>query len=411
MAFRKRLIRKIKKRIKVKMYLMYRYNSFMKDEKTVTLIRVRNKEYRIKKRIFTYEELLDCISYFKEPRNVDFPVKYELNSPIVRLLLQMEVLGYSEIDYPDSKVHHYLIKNYKDFNNIENELSQCDFKIYCFTSNAEVDMIGVKQRIKEYFSFETTNKKNRVIKIVLTDGSVSNETVMSEIVNESGNHYIIIAINGKQECRIFSTDVPELIGKMLNRFMVTSEKSQGFTSRYVALISNYCVLLIMDLLSVNSRMYNTYSINAAYEIRNRPFYGFSLDREGFQTMKTECIVMDPMITPAEAVNRFIIKSKDLLDIEFTYEFTTDDNDNLVKSIAKDGEIIVEVVAKNKILLDAAKHSVAECVRRLFEKHGVNVEVLFGYDAMVKIKESSKQLEVFAVNELWNKIGVLIYRVD
>ena len=52
----------------MKKYLMYRYNSFLKDEGSTSLIRVHNKEYRIKKEIFTYEELLKCMSYFKELR-------------------------------------------------------------------------------------------------------------------------------------------------------------------------------------------------------------------------------------------------------------------------------------------------------------------------------------------------------
>lgn len=392
------------------MYLMYRYNSFLKDEKATSLIRVRNKEYRIKNEIFTYDELLDCISYFKEPRNVNSSIKYKLNSPIVRLLLQIEVLSYSEIDYPDSKVHRYLIKNYNDFNDIEKKLSQCKFKFHCFTSNAEDDESELRCLIKEYFSFETNEKKNKKINIILTDGSFSNESIMSKIEKNNGSHYIVIAMNGKHECRIFSTDVLEMIGKMLNCFMEVSAKTQRFSSRYIALAANYCALMIMDLLSVNRRMYNTYTISETLEIKNRPFYGFSFDREGFQKIKTECIEVDPIITSAEAVNRFIIKSKELLDVEFTYEFETDDNENLVKSIVKDGEII-EAVAKREILLDAARDSVTECVRRLFENHGVNVKVLFGYNEIVKIQQSSKQLEVFADNELWSKIGVLIYRVD
>lgn len=391
------------------MYLMYRYNSFLKDENGTSLIRVCNKEYRIKKEIFTYAELLDCISYFKEPKDVNFPIRYELDSPIVRLLLQIEVLSCSEIDYPDLNVHRYLIKNYKDFNDIENKLSQCEFSVRCFTHDAEENESYLKRQINEYFGYEAASESNRQIDIILTDGSVSNESVVSEIEKENVSHYIVIAINGKQGCRIFSTNESEMISKALNHFVETGENKLQSLNRYVALASNYCTLLIMDLLSENRRMYNTYSISSDLEVKNRPFYGFSLDEEGFRAMKTDCIDVDPVITPAEAVNRFIIKTKDLLDVEFSYEFATEDNENLVKTIAKDGEVI-EAVAKREILLDAARDSVTDCVCKLFKKHGVKVNVLFGYDAITKIKESSKQLEVFADKGIWEKMGVLIYRV-
>lgn len=392
------------------MYLMYRYNCFLKDENETSLIRVRNKEYRIKKEIFTYGELLDCISYFKEPRDVNSSIRYELDSPIVKLLLQIEVLSCSEIDYPDLNVHRYLIKNYKDFNDIENKLLQCKIRIHCFTRDAEENEKYLKQRISEYFGYEATGESNRLIDIILTDGFVSNESVVNEIEKENVSHYIIVAINGKRECRIFSTDELEMVSKMLNHFVVTCKDKLQSLNRYVALASNYCTLMIMDLLSENSRMYNTYSISSDLEIKNRPFYGFSLDEEGFQTMKTDCIDVDPIITPAEAVNRFIINTKELLDIEFFYEFATEDNENLVKTIAKDGEII-ESVAKREILLDAARDSVTDCVRKLFEKHDLKVNILFGYDEITKMKELYTQLEVFAYKGLWDKMGVLIYRVD
>lgn len=390
------------------MYLMYRYNSFLKDEKETSLMRVHNREYRIKKEMFSYEELLDCISYFKEPRIVNSSIKYELNSIIVQLLLKMEVLNCSEIDYPHLKVHRYLLKNYKDFNDIEKKITQCEFKFHCFTSYAEENESELRLRIQDFFGTETTDKSNRKIHIILTDGSGSPESVISGIEKEKGSYYIVIAINGKQECRIFSTDVPEMVDKMLDHFIEIGKKTQQFLSQYIALAGNYCALMIMDLLSANSRMYNTYSISATHEIKNRAFYGFSLDEKGFRTMRTECIKADPAIIPAEAINRFINKSKDLLDVEFFYEFAKEDNENLVKSMVKDGDII-EGVAKKEILLDAAMDSVTDCVRKLFKKHGVNVEILFGYDAIAKIKEAYQQLDVFVDNGFLDKMGVLIYK--
>lgn len=87
----------------MKKYLMYRYNSFLKDEGSTSLIRVHNKEYRIKKEIFTYEELLKCMSYFKELREVETLEEYTLQSKIVRFLMQIGVLNYSEVTYPDAK--------------------------------------------------------------------------------------------------------------------------------------------------------------------------------------------------------------------------------------------------------------------------------------------------------------------
>lgn len=83
---------------------MYRYNSFLKDEGSTSLIRVHNKEYRIKKEIFTYEELLKCMSYFKELREVETLEEYTLQSKIVRFLMQIGVLNYSEVTYPDAKM-------------------------------------------------------------------------------------------------------------------------------------------------------------------------------------------------------------------------------------------------------------------------------------------------------------------
>ena len=130
---------------------MYRYNSFLKDEGSTSLIRVHNKEYRIKKEIFTYEELLKCMSYFKELREVETLEEYTLQSKIVRFLMQIGVLNYSEVTYPDAKILRYLIKNYIDFDQMMISLANSDIEIKVIGHESEQLTKLLENRIQMYF--------------------------------------------------------------------------------------------------------------------------------------------------------------------------------------------------------------------------------------------------------------------
>ncbi|MGN0396187.1 MAG: hypothetical protein ACI4EF_12555 [Coprococcus sp.] len=394
----------------MKKYLIYRFNCFLKDEGATSLIRVAHKEYRIKKDIFTYEELLECISYFREPKDVSTMTEYSLDSYIVTFLLKIEVLSYSEIDYPDSKVFGYLVKNYSDFNNIEKLLAESEFEINCFGDDSKKMKQLLTDRINTYFAdIDSSDKKIRFVIIV-----VNQDTYYEEIVKTAGRvkpqNYIVIAFNKKRECRVFVTDEVGMIHRMLDHFMNCSGEKITYSDNYYSIAGNYAVLMVMDSLSENRRLHNTYSINDSLEIQNKNYYGFIFGKEAFTIRKSEDIVVDKRMTTAESVNRFIFVSKDLLDIDFEYEFIS--NGNINKVVTKMRYIeATEAVAESEILLNAAKESIRRCLRSFFENQGVIVQVAFGIDEVNDIKAKNSKIALFSDAGVFSEAGVLIFRVD
>lgn len=116
------------------------------------------------------------------------------------------------------------------------------------------------------------------------------------------------------------------------------------------------------------------------------------------------------VTEAEALNRFIVKSKDIIDMNFEYEFMNDGNINRVITRVKDKEVI-EAEGKNELLLDAAKESVAETIIKLFQSYGVKVSLALGFDEIKRLFASEKSVYAFDDKGIFSKEGVLIFRVD
>lgn len=394
----------------MKKYLMYRYNSFLKDEGNTSLIRVRNKEYRIKKEIFTYEELLKCMSYFKELREVETLEEYTLQSKIVRFLMQIGVLNYSEVTYPDAKILRYLIKNYIDFDQMMISLANSDIEIKVIGHESEQLTKLLENRIQMYFGDFSSNKVTRKTQIIVVDQRNDLDKIEEAIANIEADNYIVMAFNANKESWIYSTKIKSEVIQMLDQFMCCSEKKVRFSDAFCAVAANYMVLMLMDSLSGYRKMFNTYCINSSLEIKNKSFYGLKLGADVFRKVKEDYVRIDESVTEAEALNRFIVKSKDIIDMNFEYEFMNDGNINRVITRVKDKEVI-EAEGKNELLLDAAKESVAETIIKLFQSYGVRVSLALGFDEIKRLFASEKSVYAFDDKGIFSKEGVLIFRVD
>ena len=146
------------------------------------------------------------------------------------------------------------------------------------------------------------------------------------------------------------------------------------------------------------------------EIKNKSFYGLKLGADAFRKVKEDYVRIDESVTEAEALNRFIVKSKDIIDMNFEYEFKNDGNINRVITRVKDKEVI-EAEGKNELLLDAAKESVTETIIKLFQSYGVKVSLALGFDEIKRLFASEKSVYAFDDKGIFSKEGVLIFRVD
>lgn len=201
---------------------MYRYNSFLKDEGSTSLIRVHNKEYRIKKEIFTYEELLKCMSYFKELREVETLEEYTLQSKIVRFLMQIGVLNYSEVTYPDAKILRYLIKNYIDFDQMMISLANSDIEIKVIGHESEQLTKLLENRIQMYFGDFSSNKVTRKTQIIVVDQRNDLDKIEEAIANIEADNYIVMAFNANKESWIYSTKIKSEVIQMLDNVAINA---------------------------------------------------------------------------------------------------------------------------------------------------------------------------------------------
>lgn len=394
----------------MKKYLMYRYNSFLKDEGSTSLIRVHNKEYRIKKEIFTYDELIKCISYFKELREVEALEEYTLHSKIVRFLMQIGVLNYSEVTYPYAKILRYLIKNYVDFNQMMISLANSDIQIKVIGHELEQLTKLLEVRIQMYFGDFSSNKVTRKTQIIVVDQKNNLGKIEEAIAHIEADNYIVMAFNANKESWIYSTKIKSEVIKMLDQFMCCSEKKVRFSDAFCAVAANYMVLLLMDSLSGYRKMFNTYCVNSSLEIKNKNFYGLKPGADAFKKVKEDYVQIDESVTEAEVLNRFIVKSKDIIDMNFEYEFINDGNLNKVITRVKYKKVI-EAEGKKKLLLDAAKESVAQAITELFQSYGVKVSIALGHDEIKSLFALGKSIYAFDDKGIFSKEGVLIFRVD
>ena len=197
---------------------------------------------------------------------------------------------------------------------------------------------------------------------------------------------------------------------MLDQFMCCSEKKVRFSDAFCAVAANYMVLLLMDSLSGYRKMFNTYCVNSSLEIKNKNFYGLKPGADAFKKVKEDYVQIDESVTEAEALNRFIVKSKDIIDMNFEYEFINDGNLNKVITRVKCKKVI-EAEGKKKLLLDAAKESVAQAITELFQSYGVKVSIALGHDEIKSLFALGKSIYAFDDKGIFSKEGVLIFRVD
>lgn len=286
-------------------------------------------------------------------------------------------------------------------------------------SDIEIKVIGheseqltklLENRIQMYFGDFSSNKVTRKTQIIVVDQRNDLDKIEEAIANIEADNYIVMAFNANKESWIYSTKIKSEVIQMLDQFMCCSEKKVRFSDAFCAVAANYMVLMLMDSLSGYRKMFNTYCINSSLEIKNKSFYGLKLGADAFRKVKEDYVRIDESVTEAEALNRFIVKSKDIIDMNFEYEFKNDGNINRVITRVKDKEVI-EAEGKNELLLDAAKESVTETIIKLFQSYGVKVSLALGFDEIKRLFASEKSVYAFDDKGIFSKEGVLIFRVD
>lgn len=268
----------------------------------------------------------------------------------------------------------------------------------------------LENRIQMYFGDFSSNKVTRKTQIIVVDQRNDLDKIEEAIANIEADNYIVMAFNANKESWIYSTKIKSEVIQMLDQFMCCSEKKVRFSDAFCAVAANYMVLMLMDSLSGYRKMFNTYCINSSLEIKNKSFYGLKLGADAFRKVKEDYVRIDESVTEAEALNRFIVKSKDIIDMNFEYEFKNDGNINRVITRVKDKEVI-EAEGKNELLLDAAKESVTETIIKLFQSYGVKVSLALGFDEIKRLFASEKSVYAFDDKGIFSKEGVLIFRVD
>ena len=133
------------------------------------------------------------MSYFKELREVETLEEYTLQSKIVRFLMQIGVLNYSEVTYPDAKILRYLIKNYIDFDQMMISLANSDIEIKVIGHESEQLTKLLENRIQMYFGDFSSNKVTRKTQIIVVDQRNDLDKIEEAIANIEADNYIVMA--------------------------------------------------------------------------------------------------------------------------------------------------------------------------------------------------------------------------
>lgn len=364
-------------------------------------------------------KVLDCLKKLNLEYNytsyvTDFD---EINTMLEQFENRCQQLLGKKNDFSDAIENDYL-----NSRNILRNSIMDDTDIYnssLANSDIEIKVIGheseqltklLENRIQMYFGDFSSNKVTRKTQIIVVDQRNDLDKIEEAIANIEADNYIVMAFNANKESWIYSTKIKSEVIQMLDQFMCCSEKKVRFSDAFCAVAANYMVLMLMDSLSGYRKMFNTYCINSSLEIKNKSFYGLKLGADAFRKVKEDYVRIDESVTEAEALNRFIVKSKDIIDMNFEYEFKNDGNINRVITRVKDKEVI-EAEGKNELLLDAAKESVTETIIKLFQSYGVKVSLALGFDEIKRLFASEKSVYAFDDKGIFSKEGVLIFRVD
>jgi len=111
-------------------YLLYRYNSFFKKITDGTLLRVGSREMIIKEHSIPYEAIVTTIEKLQRPVLVsDMGLLSKEEITIIKFLIKVKVVALSEIEYEKSNTFHYLLRNYDDFNKMQEQLSKVQLEV------------------------------------------------------------------------------------------------------------------------------------------------------------------------------------------------------------------------------------------------------------------------------------------
>lgn len=390
-----------------------------KRRKVLDCLKKLNLEYNYTSYVTDFDEINTMLEQFENRcqqllgKKNDFSDAIENDYLNSRNILRNSIMDDTDIYNSISTVNPRIYEKMKWY--LEGELrnnteTNSDIEIKVIGHESEQLTKLLENRIQMYFGDFSSNKVTRKTQIIVVDQRNDLDKIEEAIANIEADNYIVMAFNANKESWIYSTKIKSEVIQMLDQFMCCSEKKVRFSDAFCAVAANYMVLMLMDSLSGYRKMFNTYCINSSLEIKNKSFYGLKLGADAFRKVKEDYVRIDESVTEAEALNRFIVKSKDIIDMNFKYEFKNDGNINRVITRVKDKEVI-EAEGKNELLLDAAKESVTETIIKLFQSYGVKVSLALGFDEIKRLFASEKSVYAFDDKGIFSKEGVLIFRVD
>ncbi|SFL62264.1 hypothetical protein SAMN04487943_102496 [Gracilibacillus orientalis] len=354
-------------------FLVYKGNAFLKEAEHGCLIRVSNKEYKIKESLVPYHLLALVIHYLREPKQIQSMYTQEglrkYNQQDIHnammLLLKVNAITFTTCEFEDTNIFKYVLKNYSQhsdvlegfFNNkvqvitnsmTEEQLDSVNSKMTFFYKGMDDDTSVSNDFITVVNSFDDLYKLgplsfNRLILIT----TFLNSNVVILVQNQAELTHIIDILAYKE-----------------------SEKQTSGNHILFNLMANYAFILLIDSFSYKPLYRNTFLFQQDLSIKNIAIHYVDLNK-GFISKRANITNVEKN----QALDQFIMRAKELYDISFTIDFTkTKSNENKVISEMMDRDRKVEGIGQQKVLVDAIEDSLSTVLRNYYNN---DVKIAFG----------------------------------
>ncbi|ADL53303.1 hypothetical protein [Clostridium cellulovorans] len=404
-------------------YLLYRYNSFFKKITDGTLLRVGSREMIIKEHSIPYEAIVTTIEKLQRPVLVsDMGLLSKEEITIIKFLIKVKVVALSEIEYEKSNTFHYLLRNYDDFNKMQEQLSKVQLEVILpRKEKKQADFIGdigsaFEEKRKFYLDY-SENKEKRFLLLVATSLEDIEEILSSNVYKEYER--IILFTTFLKENYITEFKDVEKLKVLLEKILKNekSEKDDCIDKKLLTFMMNYVFILIMDQCSEHQKFNNSFLINKSLEVKNNSFNGLVFNKEIFSLSIDESLKALPKEDKKYYINEFIKVSKNLLDLKFNYEFSKEDYLNVVTTEVKIQGKQIKAQYKEEALVGAAEGSIKLALKEIFLAYGINVKPLMGTQEVEEyineVESAGKpvdSIKVFDDMGIFQKTGIILVEV-
>lgn len=357
-------------------FLLYKGNTFIKSTIDGCIIRVANKEYRIKETMVPYDLLVLVINCLNKPKQIQSIYSevglrnfqpQEIQHAII-LLIKINSITFTTSNYEDKNIFKYVVKNYVHHEEVLESFFQNRVKVIQ-DSITEYQCTSVNEKMEFFYnSTDENSNSNNYLQVI---NSVQDLYTIADL---HFNRIILITtfLESNIVTIIHNTEELANIIDILSNREQTKNQSNNLLFN---IMLNYAFIILIDLFSHEAIFHNTFLFQQDLTIRNISIQHIDTKDKAF-TRKLKDI---PSVKKNEAIDRFIAKAKELYDIPFTIDFAkTELKENQVTTEIIDGGRVVSGVANRKTLIHAIEDSLYAVIQGYFNN---DVGIAFGKEQL------------------------------